>query len=69
MNVTAITIMANGNLEIEMALLEKEAATNSADAEIFIRLSQIYRLKKEYIKALAYLHNAEKIFVPIKLNT
>ncbi|HEX8333343.1 MAG TPA: hypothetical protein VF622_12005 [Segetibacter sp.] len=61
MKVSAITEIANGDIDTEVSLLEKQAETISDDIEIYIRLSSLYRLKGNYEQAWAYLNKAEKL--------
>jgi hypothetical protein len=59
MRIALITAAANGDINKELALLEKEAEKGSDDVELYIRLSSIYRLKECYQQAWDALAKAE----------
>jgi hypothetical protein len=61
MKVTEITTLAQGNTDTELILLEKEAENSSEDVDIYIRLSQLHRLKENYKEAWACLHKADEL--------
>jgi hypothetical protein len=60
MNVSKITVLANGDMDTELALLQKEVENNTYDIEILIRLSQLHREKGNFKEAWDYLIKAEK---------
>jgi hypothetical protein len=57
---------ANGEIDIEVALLEKEIEMNARDIEIYFRLSILYSLKRNYTLAFETLKKAEKLIVLIE---
>jgi hypothetical protein len=61
MTVSAVTTLSRGDIDAELALLEEEAENLSDDAEIYIRISQIYRIKQNYKVAWSFLQKADKL--------
>jgi cytochrome c-type biogenesis protein CcmH/NrfG len=61
MRVASITAIADGDIDKEVTLLEKEAEKGSDDVELYIRLSSIYRIKENYQKAWGALAKAESL--------
>jgi tetratricopeptide (TPR) repeat protein len=61
MRVSIITEQAQGDIDVEIALLEKQVDLNSDDVEVYLHLSTLYRQKADYKKAWDFLQKAENL--------
>ena len=68
MRVASITSLANGDVDKELNLLEKEAEKGSDEVEVYIRLSSLYRLKESYQQAWEALAKAENLLKQVTEN-
>jgi hypothetical protein len=60
-NLDYIRKAASNNLQKEIELLEWELVDGTTDIDIYIRLSQIYRLQKQYDKSMEILNKGYQI--------
>jgi hypothetical protein len=65
MGLATITAAAKGDADKELAMLNKEVEKGSDDVELFIRLSSLYRIKKEYTLSWKALEKAEKLLAHV----
>jgi hypothetical protein len=65
MRITTITAAAQGDIDKEVAMLLKEVEKGSDDVELYIRLSSLYRIKKEHQLSWDALHKAEKLLIQV----
>lgn len=61
MGVELITEAANGSIDKEIDLLEWEVLEGATEMEIYTRLSELYRKKKQYVEAVFALEVGFKV--------
>ncbi|HEX8334968.1 MAG TPA: hypothetical protein VF622_20250 [Segetibacter sp.] len=65
MRLATITAAAKGDADKELAMLNNEVVKGSDDVELYIRLSSLYRIKREYALSWEALEKAEKLLAQV----